>query len=257
MKLLLEKMRHHHFEVEKYELAGKALNPLVGSHITIEFSGKKVCSACKNSTNKTFGDGFCYPCFSSLARADTCIQRPDTCHFHLGTCRQPDWGQAQCFIPHVVYLAITNRLKVGVTGAKRIHDRWGDQGAVAAVVLARTPDRRTAGLIEKVLTQHVSDRTSWQKLLKGEIEQVDLKTEKNRLASLVTADFKQHVSSNEEIEIFAYPVIKYLDKAKTINLDKQPRISEELMGIRGQYLLFKNSAINIRRHIGYEVILLH
>lgn len=253
MSFLLRKLPHIHQETEHYRLEDLDLNDLLGEEITIAHTGRILCLNCGAESRKSFGDGLCYRCFTTLARADSCIIRPHTCHYHQGTCREPDWGESHCMIPHVVYLARTSGLKVGVTGAHKTHERWGDQGARAAIILAQTPDRLTAGRIEHELSAHLSDRTQWQKLITNRVEEVDLLEAKNRTIPLVPAPHDQHITEDDHIEIFTYPVLEYPQKAKTISLDKTSEVRGPLMGIVGQYLFLGPLAFNVRRHSGYEV----
>lgn len=94
-----------------------ALNDYLGEPLQLEWTGGIACSHCGRATRKSFAQGHCYPCFKRLARCDTCIIKPELCHFHAGTCREPDWGQRFCFQPHIIYLANASGLKVGITRA--------------------------------------------------------------------------------------------------------------------------------------------
>ena len=58
----------------------------------------------------------------------------------------------------------------------------------------------------------------------------------------------------EETRI-SYPVLEYPDKVKSFNLDKTPTIAGTLMGIKGQYLIFDNGVINMRKYGGYHLTL--
>ena len=59
---------------------------------------------------------------------------------------------------------------------------------------------------------------------------------------------------DESPEIFAYPVLSYPEKVKSLTLDKVPHIEGTLEGIKGQYLLFDGGRVmNVRRHSGYRV----
>ena len=253
MTMQLKKMSHEKGEVLQYYLGEKHLNPLLGKEITVRHSGRITCVNCQREIKKTYGDGYCYPCFSTLARTDSCIIKPHTCHFHLGTCRESEWGKAHCFIEHVVYLALTSDVKVGVTGAHKLMERWGDQGAVQALVIARTPDRRTAGLIEKGLANHMPDRTNWRKLVTSEPEPVDLEAAAGRACEMVAKKMRQYLIAEREPVRLAYPVLNYPAKARSVNLAKEKEVSGILEGIRGQYLFVSGRAINIRRHSGFEV----
>jgi hypothetical protein len=253
MNLVLRKMPHRGTSPVRYTLGDVDLNEAVGRELHIDYSGRKLCVACQRKIKKTFGDGYCYPCFTSLARTDSCIIRPHTCHYHKGTCREPVWGEEHCLVPHVVYLALTSGLKVGVTGAHKVEERWGDQGAAAALVLARTPDRKTAGRIETALAGQIPDRSNWRRLITADPEPLDLAREKHRVAGLIPGELSGHLADEARIETFSYPVSQYPPKARTLSLDKQPSIGGVLTGIKGQYLLFASAGFNVRRHSGYQV----
>ena len=50
-----------------------------------------------------------------------------------------------------------------------------------------------------------------------------------------------------------YPLIKNLEKIKSFNIEKLKIIENELIGVKGQYLLFKNNyVLNIRKYTGYN-----
>jgi len=252
---ILKKMIHSPGEVLQYRLGDLELNRLLGQEIRLRATGRIFCLACHAAIRKTYGDGLCYPCFSSLAVSDSCIIKPHTCHFAQGTCRQPEWGLKHCFRPHVVYLALTSGLKVGVTSAQGILTRWGDQGAVGAVILARTPDRLTAGKIEVFLAGHMSDRSNWRKLITTLPEPVDLATAKIQAAALLPAELRKFVSRDDPVHSLVYPIHRFLPKARSARLDKESEIRGSLEGIRGQYLLFPDRALNVRRHSGFEISL--
>ncbi len=253
LKFNLRKMAQKHEEVQLYFLGDLELNMLVGKEITLWHTGRIACVNCKAEIRKTYGDGYCYECFSTLARCDSCIIKPHTCHYQMGTCREPEWGESHCLIPHVVYLAQTSQLKVGVTGADRILERWGDQGALQAIVLARTPDRLTAGKIEHALANHMSDRTNWRKLVTSLADLEDMPAHVSRVADLLAKKHRQYLATDEPVVRFAYPVMRFLEKARSVTFDKQREISGTLLGMRGQYLIIGESSFNVRRHSGYEV----
>lgn len=240
-------------ETVEYRLGQQPVRDWIGRELRIVPTGDIRCVHCDREIKKTFGDGYCYPCFTSLARCDSCIVKPETCHFHKGTCREPDWGQAHCFVPHVVYLAVTSGLKVGVTGAHKVHERWGDQGAVRAQVLARCPNRLTAGKIEHALAQTLPDKTAWQRLLTGRIDEVDLAARREQAIELIPAAHRDLVSPDETEVRLAYTVDAFLAKAKTWNLAKVGKVEGVLTGIKGQYLFIGQAGFNVRRHAGYEV----
>ena len=150
----LRKMRVDAHDPVRYVLpVGEAcveLNPLVGRTIGIRYLGNIHCISCGRRTGKSFNQGYCFPCFRALARCDGCIVRPERCHYHLGTCREPTWAKANCLRPHVVYLANSSGVKVGITRESQLPTRWIDQGAIQALPITRVASRRMSGLVEMV-----------------------------------------------------------------------------------------------------------
>ena len=139
------------------------MNPLIGQGIRLTHSHTINCIACGRETKKSFAQGYCYPCFRSLAACDMCVMKPETCHYAEGTCREPEWGDTHCFIPHYVYLANSSGIKVGITRETQVPTRWIDQGATQALPIFEVSNRLQSGLIEVALKKYVSDRTDWRR----------------------------------------------------------------------------------------------
>lgn len=246
----------------RLELGGQqlALNDWLGKDIRIEYLQQIECIHCGRLTKKSFSQGYCYPCFSSLAQCDLCIVSPEKCHFHLGTCREPDWGMSHCMRPHIVYLSNTSGVKIGITRETQLPHRWIDQGAIQAIPILRVSKRYHAGLIEHAFRQYVGDRTNWRNMLKNEVEEVDLYQLFESLWPRVESDLDSELL--EDVEIIAeagaalrldYPAIAYPTKINSFNLDKLPLVEGRLQAIKGQYLLLDNGVINIRKYGGYLV----
>ena len=263
----VRKMRAEASDPVRYTLplgdAAVALNPLLGERLSIRHTGSIHCIACGRATAKSFNQGYCFPCFRKLARCDGCIIRPERCHFHLGTCREPPWGETNCMRPHVVYLANSSGVKVGITRQSQVPTRWIDQGAVEALPIARVASRRLSGLVEVALKEHVSDRTDWRRMLKGEPESVDLEASRDALftrcgeALVGLADEHDtrapELIADGESSSFRYPVLEYPAKVSAVNLDKSPRAEGTLLGIKGQYLILDTGVLNVRKYGGYEL----
>lgn len=239
------------------------LNDLIGSNIAIEHVGDIHCIHCGRRSKKSFSQGYCYPCFTKLPQCDTCIMSPERCHFHHGTCRDPDWGEKYCFTDHFVYLANSSGVKVGITRGTQLPTRWIDQGATQGLPIFRVQTRYQAGLIEDCIREHVADKTSWQKMLKGDAEPVELATIRDELMAksesgleLLEQEFGlqalQRLYSETTTEI-NFPVREFPEKVKSFNLDKQPLVEGLLKGIKGQYLILDSGVINIRKYTGYNV----
>ncbi|MEC7816230.1 MAG: DUF2797 domain-containing protein [Pseudomonadota bacterium] len=238
------------------------MNALIGKRVRLNFDGVIRCIHCDRTTKKSFNQGFCFPCFRKLAACDSCIMSPEKCHYHLGTCREPEWGETHCMVEHVVYLANSSGLKVGITRASQVPTRWIDQGAVDAIPMLRVASRYLAGLVEVACKAHVADRTNWRAMLKGDVPELDLVQERQRLLGLIADDLaelrRQHGEDSlravdEQGLGLAYPVDVWPAKVKTHNLDKTPEVEGTLEGIKGQYLMLDTGVINIRKFTGYEV----
>jgi len=231
------------------------MNELIGKDIELSFSGEIHCVACGKITKKSFGQGYCYPCFVSVPETAECIIHPELCRAHEGIYRDKEWSERVCLNDHYVYLAVSSGLKVGVTRATQVPTRWIDQGAWKAIKLAKTPNRHLAGVIEVALKEYMSDKTSWQKMLKNDIAQdIDLEEEKQKAWELLDEELQQYIIDDDEITEIEYPVRAYPVKVKSLSFDKIPVITGKLAGIKGQYLIFEdNSVLNIRKHTGYKI----
>jgi len=231
------------------------MNNLIGKYIVFKWEKEIYCVACGRKTSKSFAQGFCYPCFLSAPETSECILRPELCQAQDGIARDMDWAENHCLQDHFVYLAISSGVKVGVTRSAQIPTRWIDQGAWQAIRLAQTPNRYTAGLIEVVLKQHISDRTQWQRMLKNQlIEGVDLKEKKKEMIAHLSPELQDYESEENEITEINYPVNEYPEKVKSLSFDKLEEITGRLWGVKGQYLIFDDGTVlNMRKHTGYMV----
>jgi hypothetical protein len=234
-------------------------NELIGKEISIEFTGLMFCKVCNKSTKKFFGEGFCFQCFNNSPENSPCILKPELCEAHLGKGRDTAWEEKHHNQPHVVYLAATDAVKVGVTRSSQIPTRWIDQGASSVIIFAETPNRYEAGKLEVELKAFYTDKTNYRKMLQNEIdENIDLVEEKWQTVEQLPSDLQTFISENDVISELTYPVITYPKSVQVLNLDKTPLIKGRLNGIKGQYLLFENDlAINIRRHTGYDIQLIY
>jgi hypothetical protein len=266
MQGTLKKMQTRHNDVVEYSLPlGEdllSLNPYLGNRIELHFTGNIFCTSCGRKTKKSFAQGHCFPCMKRLAACDMCIMKPETCHYYEGTCREPEWGEANCMAPHVVYLANTSGLKVGITRGTQTPTRWMDQGATQALPIYQVSTRLLSGLIEITLTDHIADKTNWRALLKGDNEPLDLPALRDGLKPQIS-DQVQEISRkwpseiikeiDAEVLTFNYPVNVFPEKISSHNFDKNPSVYGTLNGIKGQYLLLDTGVINIRKFTGYEV----
>ena len=239
------------------------LNSLIGSHLSLSYTGTINCIECDRKSNKSFSQGYCFPCFRRLAACDSCIMSPEKCHYDAGTCREPDWAQTHCFVDHIVYLANTSGVKVGITRHSQVPTRWMDQGATQAQPIARVQHRQLSGLLETALAQHVKDKTAWQTMLKGNGEAVSLEEKRQELMRLCEDDIRAlqdrfglqalQLLEDEPSVSINYPVVEFPTKVSAHNFDKNPQVEGKLMGIKGQYLLLDTGVLNIRKFGGYHI----
>lgn len=239
------------------------VNPLVGKSLRLEYLGAIHCSHCGRKTKTSFSQGYCYPCMQKLAQCDVCIMSPERCHYDQGTCREPNWGEQFCMTDHIVYLANSSGVKVGITRASQVPTRWIDQGATQALPILRVATRQQSGFVEDLLRSQVADKTNWRALLKGDAAPVDLLAIREQLfdsCGVGISELQQRfglqaiqpLSEAEVLEI-RYPIEAYPAKITSFNLDKQPLAEGTLLGIKGQYLMFDTGVINIRKYTAYQL----
>ncbi len=226
-----------------------SLNDKLGQNLSLSFQNVIYCANCGNPTKKSYAQGYCYLCSQRLASCDMCILKPETCHYHQGTCRQPEWGLANCFKQHTVYLANSSGAKVGIT--RHIPQRFIDQGAVSALPMLKVDNRLKSGKLEMQLKQYINDKTNWRKMLIGEAEKLDLVAIRNRL--LPKINLVDAITIPTKIINISYPVLEYPQKITSLSFDKTQHIDGMLLGIKGQYLILDTGVLNVRRFSSYLV----
>lgn len=260
MTTRLEAPVHYSLPIGDSEVA---MNPLLGQKISLRYSGQINCVHCGRQTNKSFNQGYCYPCFQRLAQCDSCIIHPERCHYELGTCREPEWGEKFCMQDHIVYLANSSGVKVGITRATQIPTRWIDQGAVQALAIIRVRSRLQSGSLEVLFRQHVADKTNWRDMLKGSDHATDLPAQRDLLLEACRKDIDDLIGrfGFHAISVLTgvapvtidYPVLSYPGKINSFNFDTASTVEGTLLGIKGQYLIFDTGVINLRRFGGYHL----
>ena len=199
-----------------------SLNELIGQKISLELLGKIQCRFCCKTIKKSFANGSCYKCFMELPQNDLCVLKPETCHFHKGSCRKSEWGEDNCFQTHFIYLAQTSGLKVGITRHFRLPTRWIEQGATKAVTLATVSNRIQAGLAEVFLKKFVADKTNWRKMLSPAEDLADFSKKKQELTESLLSKFNFTRATKQEPLNITYPVLGYPEKVVSHNLEKNP-----------------------------------
>ena len=260
MQIALDAPAQYSFRLDDEQ---HALNQLIGQTLRLEVLGAINCTHCDRSIKKSFSQGYCWPCFTTLARCDSCMMSPEKCHFDAGTCREPEWAQDFCMTDHFVYLANSTGVKVGITRGTQLPTRWLDQGAIQAVPIFRVATRQQSGFVEDALRSQVGDRTNWRALLKGDVEPVDLLQIREQLMESCAESLDalqerfglQAIQPITDVAVLdiTYPVEAYPKKISSFNLDKNPIAEGTLIGIKGQYLMFDTGVINIRKYTAYQL----
>ena len=230
------------------------LNQLLDKELEITFQGYQ-CLNC-GKKKKIFRQGFCYDCFMSSASAGDWIMKPELSTAHLAIeDRDLEYEMKVQLQPHIVYLALSSEVKVGVTRKTQVPTRWIDQGAIQAVPIVEVPNRYLAGITEVALKNHFADKTNWQKMLKNEVPPTDLLLERLKTETLLPNEVRDYFF-NQEAHLYQmnYPVLNYPKKVTSLSLDRTPNFQGKLSGIKGQYLLFQDGTVfNVRTFEGYVV----
>jgi len=230
------------------------LNQILDKTLEISFL-KYECLNC-HLDKPIFRQGFCKSCFFEIPQAADWIMRPELSTAHLDKeDRDLAYEKRMQLQPHVVYLANSSNVKVGVTRKDQIPTRWIDQGAHEAIEIIEAPNRYLAGIAEVALKEHVADKTNWRKMLTNNIIDVDLIAEKEKLSAFIPDEVKPYYLENNSKETaIEFPVLQYPVKLKSLNLGKTPNYKGILKGVKGQYLLFEDDTVfNVRGSEGYYV----
>ena len=230
-----------------------SMNQLIGKTILLEFKHYQ-CLNCGLDL-EIFRQGFCRNCFFEIPQAADWVMRPEMSKAHLDQeDRDLEYEKKVQLQPHVVYLANSSNVKVGVTRKSQVPTRWIDQGAHEAIEIVETPNRYLAGITEVALKEHVSDKTNWRNMLKNDLKDEDLVEWRDRLISFVPEEAKDYIlGSNSETNI-EFPVQRFPEKPKSLNLVKSGSFTGKLAGIKGQYLIFEDDTVfNVRGNEGLVV----
>ena len=229
------------------------LNQALNKKLKIEFIKYQCLGTGKNEP--IYRQGFCRSYFFESAAAGDWIMRPELSKAHLNIeDRDLDYEKKMQLQPHIVYLANSSNVKVGVTRKAQVPTRWIDQGAHEAIKIVEVPNRYLAGITEVALKEHVSDKTSWQKMLKNDIEDVDLADWRTKLRPFIPEEVADYFIEDSVETHLEFPVLQYPEKVKSLNLEKTPSYEGVLKGIKGQYLIFEDQTVfNIRGSEGYYI----
>ena len=254
---VLKKMPTENLETIQYYLEMEAdflnMNQLLGKSIAITFE-KYECLNC-HLNKQIFRQGFCKSCFFETPNAGDWIMRPELSKAHLGIeDRDLAYEKQVQLKPHIVYLANSSNVKVGVTRKQQVPTRWIDQGAHEAIEIVEVPNRYLAGITEVALKEFVADKTNWRKMLKNDIKDENLVEWRNKLSQYIPDEAKEYYIENNTETQLNFPVNKYPEKPKSLNLVKEQSYTGTLVGIKGQYLIFEDQTVfNVRSNEGLVV----
>ncbi|WP_019671128.1 DUF2797 domain-containing protein [Eudoraea adriatica] len=231
------------------------VNQVLDKELQLRFI-KYQCLNC-GEDKPVFRQGFCQTCFFETPAAGDWIMRPELSTAHLDKeDRDLEYEKKVQLQPHIVYLANSSNVKVGVTRKSQIPTRWIDQGAHEAIEIVEVPNRYLAGITELALKEHVSDKTNWRKMLTNTLEDVDLIEWRNKLRQYIPDEAVAYYIENNQETHMKFPVLQYPVKVKSLNLQKTKVYKGILKGIKGQYLLFEdNTVLNVRGNEGLYVSL--
>lgn len=229
------------------------VNQLLNKSISITFLRYR-CLEC-GLDKPIFRQGFCKSCFFEAPQAADWVIHPELSKAHLGQeDRDLEFEKRVQLQPHIVYLANSSSVKVGVTRKNQVPTRWIDQGAHEAIEIVEVPNRYLAGITEVALKAYVSDKTNWRTMLKNEIKDEDLVQWREKLKAYIPDEaLSYYIASNTETHL-EFPVLQYPLNPKSLNLEKTPEFIGKLKGIKGQYLIFEDQTVfNVRGNEGYVV----
>lgn len=229
------------------------INQLLHQRIKLQFV-KYQCLNCGLNL-PIYRQGFDKKCFFEIARAGDWIMRPELSKAHLGVeDRDLEYEKKVQLQPHIVYLANSSNVKVGVTRKSQVPTRWIDQGAHEAIEIVEVPNRYLAGLTEVALKAHVADKTNWRKMLKNDVDDENLIEWRERLKLFIPEAAQGYFINNNTETCLEFPVRKHPLKPKSLNIKKELVYEGVLVGIKGQYLIFEDDTVfNIRANEGLVV----
>jgi hypothetical protein len=229
------------------------VNQLINKRVTIKLVGHQ-CLSC-GLDRPIYRQGFCRTCFFDKPIAGDWIMRPELSTAHLGKeDRDLEYEKKVQLQPHIVYLANSSNVKVGVTRKSQVPTRWIDQGAHEALEIVEVPNRYLAGITEVALKDYVADKTNWRNMLKNDVKDEDLLEWRSKLKNYIPEEAKDYFIDNNSETHIHFPVQQYPEKPKSLNLNKTMEYQGKLVGIKGQYLIFEdNTVFNVRANEGLVV----
>ena len=100
-----------------------------------------------------------------------------------------------------------------------------------------------------------SDRIPYQRMIKGEVLELDLFQERQKAIAQLGMPLKEYMSTSEQLWRFQYPVQERPTKVKSIKVATLTEsFQAPLLGIQGQYLFFpEGKVMNVRSNSGHHI----
>lgn len=254
---VLTKMQTEFLEPIEYYLVFEDdflnMNQLLDKKISFRFI-KYQCLGC-GLDKPIYRQGFCRSCFFELPQAADWVMKPELSTAHLDKeDRDLEFEKQVQLQPHIVYLANSSNVKVGVTRKSQVPTRWIDQGAHEAIEIVEVPNRYLAGITEVALKEYVADKTNWRGMLKNDLKDENLLEWRNKLKQYIPDAVSEYFIENNSETNINFPVLQFPEKPKSLNLEKTQSYTGVLKGIKGQYLIFEDQTVfNVRANEGLVV----
>ena len=227
------------------------LNQIINSKLELNFEGYQ-CLNC-SSDIQIYRQGHCKKCFFELPSTADWVMKPELSKAHLNIeDRDLEFEKDVQLKPHILYLAYSSNVKVGVTRKSQIPYRWIDQGAINAIEIAEFPNRFLAGVSEVELKKHYADKTNWREMLKTSQSTVELENEREKAFEKLPVESSEMAKSNNFSTFkINYPVLKYPVKPKSLNIIKEKSFREKINLM--DFSTFSNKKVIIKGCAGVPV----
>jgi len=234
---------------------------LVDELLRVTLHEERVCANCGEKLSKT-KYSVCYDC-KQRPPFTQCIKTPGT-DCTNADCPFPDYKRDACAHTYVVYLVTKDDVKVGISRSDRRLQRWAEQGASHAIVIAETPNRKSAGLIEEALSDRFETQSSssWYKPRTSPVE--DLVEAARTVPEYIPDDSRLHacLTLNDLDEaVVADRVVSIPHRATGVDHaygETRPELTAgdcgegTILGVRGSVILTDSFALNLKKRQGYR-----
>lgn len=233
------------------------LSELVGTEVRLTISEDQYCTQCGTESKSSP----CSGCAGEPPHA-TCVMHP-AAHCDYTGCPYPDYKERSCSHSHIVYLAATDRIKVGISRESRARCRWAEQGASHAIPIARAPNRKAAGIIEKALGEEWPQRHrhQWYLPMDNAVERLiddalatDLIPEKLWPCYLWDdADREAVRDAIVDVPSITAPSLNERLTSNQYALSAGETREGRVLGIRGEIIATDSFVVNLNEHSGHPV----